>query len=84
MNKLSYEVLKHGTFLIYIYIYIYTNIYIYILIDIYIYTNIYIYILTDVNIQGTDRLVLCDSKVLQLTQATFLYAPKKTLRDRNH
>ena len=39
----------------------------------------------DVNIQGTDRLVQYGNKVLQqLTQATFLYAPEKTLREKNH
>ena len=45
----------------------------------------YIKVLIDVNIQGIDRLVLCDNKVLQqLTRATFLYAPEKTLREKNH
>ena len=42
-------------------------------------------VLIDVNIQGIDRLVVCDDKVLeQLTQATFLSAPEKTLREKNH
>ena len=36
-------------------------------------------------LQGIDRLVLCGNKVLQqLTQATFLRAPEKTLREKNH
>ena len=40
-------------------------------------------VLIDVNnMQGVDIHVLCDNKVLQqLTQATFLYAPEKTLRE---
>ena len=42
-------------------------------------------VLIDVNIQGIDRLVLCNNKVLQqLTQATLLYAPEKTVREKNH
>ena len=45
-------------------------------------------LIIDVNIQGTDRQgidVLCDNKVLQqLTQTTFLYAPEKTFREKNH
>ena len=42
-------------------------------------------VLTDVNIQGIDRLVLCGNKVMQqLTQATFLCAPEKILREKNH
>ena len=48
-------------------------------------SDIYIKLLIDINIQGIGRLVLCNTKVLQqLTQATFLYAPEKTLRDKNH
>ena len=39
----------------------------------------------DINIQGIDRFVLCDNKVLQqLTQATFLCAPEKTVQEKNH
>ena len=36
-------------------------------------------VLIDVNIQGIDRLVVCDNKVQQLTQAKFLCVPDKTL-----
>ena len=36
-----------------------------------------------VNMQGIDRLVLCDNKVLQqLTKATFLYAPERHFETR--
>ena len=48
-------------------------------------TFIYIKVVIAVNIQGIDRLVLCDNKVLQqLTQATFLYIPDNPLREKNH
>ena len=60
VNKMSYEVLKHETFLIY-------------------------KGTEAVHIQGIGRLVLCGNKVLQqLAQATFLCAPEKILRKKNH
>ena len=41
-------------------------------------------IVIDVNVQGIDRLVLCGNKVLQqLTNATFLCAPEKSLRKKS-
>ena len=42
-------------------------------------------VVIDVNIQGIDKHVLCDNKVLQqLTQATFPYASEKTTQEKNH
>ena len=45
----------------------------------------YVKVLIDVNKQGIDRLILCGNKVLQqqLTLATFLCAPEKTLQEKN-
>ena len=38
-------------------------------------------VITDINIQGTDKLVLCDNKVLQqLTQAASFMLQKRHLR----
>ena len=45
----------------------------------------YIKVLIGINIQGIDRLVLCGNNLLQqLTQATSVCAPEKTLRAKNH
>ena len=40
--------------------------------------------LVDVNMAEIDRFVLCGNKVLQQLTQTFLCAPEKTLREKNH